>query len=308
MDPEDDRPASEAPWLVPDALRILHSKNDLEQFESEERVRIAGPFGGKDFPCLGWAPIDSIVHHGNTRTSDKDILRRFLLIGSYSSAPNLILRFARQYGPLQVCSEHCIPVSRIPDLYHPCEQRAIEPLTLWLFYARKARATLSLGRALSDGEFGDPDDWQRLQRMADSALDRQPKYAGRTCWAPPDPLPVEPGLRQRLLARCIHEFMLHVNFVWVDQCNLRPILRWSTNGPRIGIFGKGMLGAVARQLLLTLARVGGLAFCSCGRAFQPKRRPRPNERSWCDKCRETGEDKRYARRQYEQRKRRPPRS
>ena len=74
-------------------------------------------------------------------------------------------------------------------------------------------------------------------------------------------------------------------------------------GPRVILAGRGLWGAVARQLIFAVARVQGLQIChACGEAYTPKRKPRAGERTWCrkDACRQ--EAKRQAQRDYRARR------
>ena len=95
---------------------------------------------------------------------------------------------------------------------------------------------------------------------------------------------------------------------WMTLGNVRPVLTWrSTNpGPQVefGSGGSSFFGALACQLMFTIARVDGVAVCSgCSTVYIPPRRPRRDQRRYCSGCRVRGVPLRDAQRDCQRRRR-----
>jgi hypothetical protein len=73
---------------------------------------------------------------------------------------------------------------------------------------------------------------------------------------------------------------------WLELAGVRPRLDWSSPKPAVQLGGRGLIGALAVQLLLDCSRTDGLAVCtSCGTPFLPgPRRPRRDRNTYCSDC------------------------
>ena len=72
---------------------------------------------------------------------------------------------------------------------------------------------------------------------------------------------------------------------WVTVGDVRPYIDPAKMFEAIGFSGAGMLGSVARELLMAAFTHQRMTTCSgCSVLFFPKRRPTPNRRSYCPDC------------------------
>ena len=151
------------------------------------------------------------------------------------------------------------------DLY------AWEPLERWRYFSRQAGAILNLAARLHADQPGRPEDWQQVITRKDRPVP----------WWKPSAVRSE-----RIMLGDV------VSTQWITLGNVRPVLTWrSTNpGPQVefGSGGSSFFGALACQLMFTIARVDGVAVCSgCGTVYIPPRRPRRDQRRYCSTCRAT---------------------
>jgi len=205
-------------------------------------------------------------------------------------SPAAIAAFARRWGVLRIC-EHAVgdrrrlmPTSHSGLSCSPLGLAehahqwwyAYDPLDAWYFWARQARAILSIAAALQLEERGKAEDWQAI-------FGRPPWWKRRV------------DVERRVLASVLQEWQL------LGDVRLR--VEWPRTGATMHLAGSGLLGALAVQLLLH-AWKRGLAVChSCATVFTPTRNPRSGQRHYCDRCRANGEDKKDAVRAYYQRNR-----
>ena len=73
---------------------------------------------------------------------------------------------------------------------------------------------------------------------------------------------------------------------WLELAGVLPRLDWSGTKPVVQLGGRGLIGAVAVQLLFDCSRTDGLVVCtSCGTPFLPgPRRPRRDRNIYCSDC------------------------
>jgi hypothetical protein len=75
---------------------------------------------------------------------------------------------------------------------------------------------------------------------------------------------------------------------WLGLYDVRLRVDWyRTPKPDCRLSATNVMGAVAANLVLAIARVDGFIICSaCGRPYAPQRQPRANQRNYCsdDRC------------------------
>ena len=203
--------------------------------------------------------------------------------------------YARRWGILGVC-HHGVPASHAAfanAVERPCrllreetDLYAWEPLERWRYFSRQAGAILNLAARLHADQPGRPEDWQQVITRKDRPV---------PWWKPS-------------AVRSERIMLGDVATQWITLGNVRPVLTWrSTNpGPQVefGSGGSSFFGALACQLMFTIARVDGVAVCSgCGTVYIPPRRPRRDQRRYCPTCRARGVPQRDAQRDRQQRRR-----
>jgi hypothetical protein len=156
-----------------------------------------------------------------------------------------------------------------------------EPLSSWRSFPGQARALLNMIAAVHQGKAGSPEDVHAA-------------HAGHrhTGW-----VPTTVGATRLEIAVCVDE--------WLQLARVRPVVRWlDGEAARISLGGGNLFGAVGITLAMQAARLEGLAICSaCGIAYTPTRRPRADQRHYCERCRTEGAPQRdaatdYRKRQY----------
>lgn len=188
-----------------------------------------------------------------------------------------ILRFARNFGPLQLC-RHGLPASHNPQRVpltagaRWCDPVGLEPIYLWHQFAKEAKGLLNLAAACHRGKWGSPEDYKAVTGLA-MKEELDPERILNV---------IEPRVDE-----------------WLWMGNVRPVflLREEGQPPEIKLHATGAFGAVARQLAFAIARSEPLAICSgCGAPFSPSRKPRKDQRSWCTGCRDLSKPQRQAKR------------
>lgn len=242
------------------------------------------------------------------------LLPEFLAL---ADAPGERIRdFARRWGVLETC-EHKLPSTHrptVPEAYGPNAQGQsairLEPgcvpldawvdnersswggrdlIESWEHFARQGRALLSVAHRLQLNQTIAISDLQVIHEW-------EPEFVG-TGW-------------KRLLGSPKRLWQLVGSTVgdWMRLGDVRPFVVMRSNGefgdsaPLDLRLGDSMFGTLAVRLLLVATRSVGLAICkSCGASFIPRRRPRPDRRSYCPSCGHSAA-MRDAARDYRQRK------
>lgn len=215
-----------------------------------------------------------------------------------------IVKFARRWGLL---GRHDLGNS--PDLLDRAEnvgdgvvaylagltqwrRQGREPLAAWRCWSQHAGALLRVSDELRRGRVGRPRDVAMLchpSPTADTwpdAAELQPLWLRR-----PDHAPPAPTLRN-------HRELVEVfTERWVNAGHVRPTLRWTANVRRVELAGRGLMGALAANLLAAVHGTTSLAVCSgCSGLYLPTRTPRETQRHFCGRCRDDGEPLRHAKR------------
>ena len=100
------------------------------------------------------------------------------------------------------------------------------------------------------------------------------------------------------LCRRWRELLSKANY-WLRFTGVSPCLEWRRQQPALTLHVGGLFGALAMQLTLAICGTDGLAICSgCGFGYIPNRRPKVNQKNYCQECREKGVPLRDASRAY----------
>ncbi len=215
-----------------------------------------------------------------------------------------IVKFARRWGLL---GRH--DLGNYPDLLDRAEdvrddvvahlawltqwqRQDREPVAAWRCWSQHAGALLRVSDALRQGQVGRPHDVALLCHPSPTA-DSWPDVAGLQPWwfRQPDYAPPAPTLRN-------HRELVEVfTERWVNAGHVRPTLRWTANARKVELAGRGLMGALAANLLAAVHGTTSLAVCSgCTRPYLPTRTPRGTQRHYCGRCRDDGEPLRDAKR------------
>ena len=208
-----------------------------------------------------------------------------------------IIDFAERWGMLEICRHglpachgECLPVKspKLPGHYW-------ETYGDWHRYARIMRATLRLaaGRLTDD----DLEDLRGFSTLMSAPLfkTKAPKYAS---------LQLQVVLNVLSSVSHLHPLVLPVGPERTD-----PVLGFQLPDGKLvltfeGSFriGCGLFGALVLQLLLAATRTDGLALCcACSLAYFPERRPRHDQRNYCQRCRRLGVPDKDAHRDFRKR-------
>lgn len=218
-----------------------------------------GPFGpGEPEAGFGFPPIPVAPPMIEGRLA----LTQFLNLADKSSEG--VRRFVEQWGPLTLC-RHGLPMTHPPIESDPAARAGVfcpqvdgdglwgrEPLDKIRGWARLGRATLKIGLAITSDErsLGNLRDWAALGVNAP----RDRRQAVET-----------------LTAALNAWLILGLVWGWVDLAR----------APRFHLTAHGVFGAIAQQLVFAVMN-STVAICtSCGEAYQPSRRPRPGQDSYC---------------------------
>jgi hypothetical protein len=171
-----------------------------------------------------------------------------------------ILNYARTWGVLELCQHHLpylhdsphehlrlpLPDSAFtsPKLTtSKCFPLGTEPLDVWRFFSRQAKALLRIAANLQQETPGESDDWSVVLRDRDSP--KQDVEAHRDCWADA----VES---------------------WMTLGDVRP--RIDLMNHRITWARTDLFGELAVQLALVGVRADGQVHCTnCGRGYAPRK-------------------------------------
>lgn len=225
--------------------------------------------------------------------------------------PEAVLKYARRWGPLGICSRgnpgsaahgHGDP-PYAPDERYP-SWGFWEPLTAWQFWSRAGLATLRAARALQAGETASDEEWgliraarQAADRCLDGLYDKYWVATGDTQRAQ-DPVD---DLRAAVVTSAEAWMMyggVRIEAEWApDDSGVVPQVAW-----------EGLPGLLAIDLMVSLAdRVRLCAGCDLPVVLNENRR-RPSDKTdhntWCDRefCGNKEKWRRYQRERYRHKK------
>jgi DNA-directed RNA polymerase subunit RPC12/RpoP len=201
------------------------------------------------------------------------MLGRFIRLAE--APPEKIREYALQWGALETC-EHDMPLWHWGDARCNLvreEDGWSEPLSVWRFYSRNARAVLRVAAEIH--EYGHA----RLSTLEE-------------LWEQPPGLLAElaggwEGVKTDLEQSRTHWNMLSLflDVEWVRWAGIKVVFQWDKRGPRVALSPPGLFGALAVQLIYAVSQSNGLLVCSnCGAPFIPTRRRDMNRRIYCTNC------------------------
>jgi hypothetical protein len=237
--------------------------------------------------------------------TEKSVLAEFMELAS--GTPKEIADFASEYGPLQLCGQHGLPVHHIPeralpwvdeDTYNTHSVDVINSqLSItehpyhWSRLARQAKAMQRLAVTAETWGEKDPsadepppsddlrkqleEDWQVITNVLNGVNPR--KMLDPETESPVIDLPsLSSGqiLRRRTAAAVQ---------LWLEWGNVRTRFEWNEHeDPRIRWGADNLFGLLALQLALDVAHSEDFAICSgCFRPFFTSRLKRRGKNRWC---------------------------
>ena len=215
----------------------------------------------------------------------RDIWQRFLELGGEGSTPEDVLKYARDYGRLDLCLAHSLPSSHPLDgvfsnFYGECDDISnteilsdglfhLESIAVWQLYAREAKALVSIAYSLHGGIAGDAGDWNVLRRRYSPHVEYWENRRGLE--------PSTIGIERQSIALIMNK--------WIWNARLIPALTWSLDKqPNLVIESSGetVFGVLTTMLLLAVSLKSGFAFCAnCGREFKLGPGQSPFSRVFC---------------------------
>ena len=217
--------------------------------------------------------------------------------------------FAKKWGNLDLCKEHCSPSSHNYNCEPAIPHRQVvlrpvgvineqedeiycESLAGWREYAVFAQSLLNIAANLQEGKIGEDKDWHNLHKFG---------YLG---WSHVESRK-EKGYQRNLIQFEKKLIAGGVNH-WLAIGNLRPEITW---GDDIVIVFKSaspygsLFAFLAFQMMLAVGKQDGLAICSsCAAPYIPKRKPVDNRRRFCSECYRLKRPQRLASTDYRKRK------
>jgi hypothetical protein len=227
-------------------------------------------------------------------TPSKGMLEEFVVLADADE--HKFLEYAGRWGLLELCKEHYMPTSHnyncepiIPFRtvvfgttdkaakdHHKMLLAEGEPIPAWKDYARFAKALLNIAARLHQGEIGRDEDWETLHFDEAGYLGWNHATERRKAKKFPDL-----NWEKSLIAD-------GVNF-WLQIGGVQPKVSWETSRPIVTFecpkpYGK-LFANLAIQLMMAVSQVDAAAVCSaCGESYMPKRRPKSNQRRYCQNC------------------------
>jgi len=216
----------------------------------------------------------------------KRMLLDFIQLGE--SADSEILKYARRWGVLMLCSHHQLPSThnRPPDFLTRravewCLPARREPLDSWRKFARRARLIVGVAGHLNQGTLFDPRQWLQTICELDAPDDKTPGAQVLT------------GLLGTTSKQRSRLAMLVNEWLWLGD--VRPALLWEKDVSALQLnFGSpytgSLFGALGIELMLAVSGQGDFATCSgCGQPYlRAKRRPKSGQENYCLECHARG--------------------
>jgi hypothetical protein len=226
------------------------------------------------------------------------MLGRF--VGLRDARDDQILRFARRWGMLELCS-HSLPIGHnmdwmppsLADNRHVGRERLdactfeprVDRLADWRYWSSQARAILEVGRAIAAGRAADPRRLHDLLTLAPWADDDYLPRAAEVSELVFYPSPLRPAARRPISSAVGRQLVADALDYWFYAASTRLAMRWSGSRPE-AVWTGGLIGMIGLQLALAVSSANGWAVCAgCGSQHVPAR-PNSTRRSFCPTCRE----------------------
>jgi hypothetical protein len=232
-------------------------------------------------------PADAEIRVHHTQAEPK-MLNQFVRL--CDAKPNVILRFARRWGVLYLDARGrpCHPNG-------PSERR--EPIDVWKYFSRRARAVLNIAANLKLGKIGDLDDWAALRGTAvrtGDFLHEMDRYApflitmmARTEYPFMQDGSTSINPKYKRTVRAEMAFLSLEVSLWLRLGRVGFAVGATKYGWGLGVdYNECMLAAVALQLALVLADVKSLYQCSgCKLPYvRHARAPKEGQDNFCGSC------------------------
>jgi hypothetical protein len=242
--------------------------------------------------CTSRHSHSKVIQYGQGYRKVEGMLDEFVKLAHPSTTDNDVLKFARRFGALELCRQHCAPLHHVkaaPSRKSTCDELSVlQPVEAYRKWAREARLAVELALRAHDRAA------RRSARPLSSIVQKdyeklypiEPRLAAHY-----DRLVVRQsagrGDRSRLQAnvergdaRSLQSLMSR----WLNYADIDLLVRFDGHRPRFVLGGNGAWAILGLNLALTVCACSGLAVCSkCGGIFPPRRSRRPNqENDWCE--------------------------
>ena len=272
-----DRQRSDETWYAPTGVELRKTRGGEEMIWWDPERGAVTPeavqrFGG----TLGMKKV----------ADDGKIFTRFLQLGLREDGagklygeeePKAVLDFAKRYGVFPICHRHGQPANGCPGrtlIDDHCDPRF--PLVAQLAeLSAQVRHVLKVAIRVEDEV--EWSDWEQLIEILIPMDGRPQQEAVRETWR--SAFGGEGGQPTHLVPVFVNR--------WLDYGSVGLRLEWQAVRPyKVGITVTSVLGALARQLFITVTGDKGLAVCSgCGELYTPlARKPKRGQKRWCDDC------------------------
>jgi hypothetical protein len=285
-----------------------------------ERLRLFGEDGPSEWVEVDWqwtgreqpVPADRVAR----------LLPQFARLADAS--PRQILAFARRWGVLSVCISHKQPTADDGrESWHAmssssaspvCDSWAMPssdpryldwndiasplystPVDAWRKYARQLQTICGVVADLGRHEPVRHDEWEIV---TEAVLEGCHAVYAAPLWQPVEPRQPAYGLltpelnRQRLTMQQLRERVAHVSSMWLEFGNVRPVVAWAGDPPRVQLTSSTLVGLLGIQLAASISSTHGMWRCDgggpdCeGYLYQPHRKPQRLRFHYCTACRE----------------------
>jgi hypothetical protein len=287
---------------------------------SDRDVAEARTWDGHPAIRLGAPKKKSAIEWHGRRVQDGAVLRRFIQLSRGDTAA--IALFVRRYGPLEMCEAHGYWIGHGVEAHGwlfgdddaevgtRCSfTSSIQPITAYQGWARLARETLEVSHALRlfyDQQARSPRVLTETEkrRLWANILKARVQLAAALQFLTEFFAATRGGVDSSRPAAEAWSLVQESLDLWLEAGRVRPVVKWNPNQlPTIVMAGRGLWGALTRQLVRQVAASEGLDFChACGAPFTPGSR----REKYCASCRDDGAPQRLASRNYRKRERRRP--
>ena len=253
---------------VPDSIRLVGVAGSAAADRSGGKARVEWEYGPT-----------------HDQSNLAGILERFIRLDE--SRPERVGKFAKKWGPLDICEEHGLP--RAHD--QRCEISFINQPTLiaenlsdWLRTARAILATLSVAALLQEGQRGTEEQWDEIMAMYGATPKPVPPLWFPIAGESPEEVASAPGKRQE-------GQLFAVLRQWLSWSGMEIGLQENRDWPPelAAVFGyhHSVLGHIILEMTAAISQYPGIFACNnCGFPYTTKgNRPRVDKRHYCRVCR-----------------------
>ncbi len=248
---------------------------------------------------IEWQPRDSLAR-GGTIVPSEGLLEDFLTLRDGDS--QRVAAFAVRHGVLGLDDK----------TWRRFGEYAHEPLAAWHDAAACANALLTAATRLRAGQPLTDDQRVPVLAAAWPAVTGS-RFTSRTLYLDGEPVmelhdDPEAARREALLmyaSRTLEDDRVQLAWAvteWMQTGGAQLVLTWPTgaSAPALTIGGemaRGCLPAITVQVALACSRGEATRTCDgCGALHAPRRQPKPGQRSFCQRCRDSGVPVRLAKR------------